>query len=61
MIPANQSETIDDAISNWGTVQKIERKVPLKKVYNFLILINLLLTLSIFFILIKCYSLFIHF
>uniref|UniRef100_A0AAF5RU63 Uncharacterized protein n=1 Tax=Wuchereria bancrofti TaxID=6293 RepID=A0AAF5RU63_WUCBA len=31
MIPANQSETIDDAISNWGTVQKIERKMPLKK------------------------------
>ncbi|KAK6113944.1 hypothetical protein QQG55_53840 [Brugia pahangi] len=31
MIPANQSETIDDAISNWGAVQKVERKVPLKK------------------------------
>ncbi|VIP00042.1 Uncharacterized protein BM_BM1122 [Brugia malayi] len=31
MIPANQSETIDDAISNWGAVQKVERKLPLKK------------------------------
>uniref|UniRef100_A0A915PPD5 Uncharacterized protein n=1 Tax=Setaria digitata TaxID=48799 RepID=A0A915PPD5_9BILA len=24
MMPANQNETVDDAISNWGNVQKIE-------------------------------------
>ncbi|VDN83124.1 unnamed protein product [Brugia pahangi] len=34
MIPANQSETIDDAMSKWEAVQKVERKVPLKKVCN---------------------------
>ncbi|KAM3727231.1 Lactaldehyde dehydrogenase [Dirofilaria immitis] len=31
MTPANQSETIDDAISNWGAVQKIERASRIRR------------------------------